>query len=326
MMRNMNVSHSSPSPTIAAGNDVRAEISVDLDGDKISVLHFPALTDALRGKAGAPAVILAHGYGFTRDCGLQPYAERFAAAGIHAFVFDYRGFGASGGRNREVVNAKRQIDDYLAVIDAVRGVEAVDPDRVALWGTSYSGGSVIAASALDGRIAAVIAQVPNLDNRETLKFLMRNTPPRRMAWLFGCVFRDVLNAALRREPFYVRANGRTGEAVAYDSDEAMDQIEQIAGPTWANRVGMRDFARVPLFRAIKFLPDVPCRVQFFTCELDDLTPAAPAHAAAKQLGDRAELHSYQAGHFGIYVEPFISQALAAQEEFLVKELRPSDGG
>lgn len=299
------------------------EVTFDSAGDPIAAWWFRAGSTALRSDAGRPAVILGHGYGLTRDCGLKPYAERFAAAGIHAFVFDYRGFGASGGRDREVVVAGRQIEDYRAVIGAVRATADVDPGRLALWGSSYSGGLAIAAAALDGRIAAVVAQVPNLDNRATLRFLARNTPPRRMAWLLGCVARDALRGVMRREPYYVVANGRDGERAAYASDEAMDQLEQIAGPGWANRVALRDFAHVPMFRAVKFLPDLPCRVQLLVCEHDDLTPAAPGLKAAELLGDRAELHRYPAGHFGIYVEPVFSQALAAQTAFLAGELGPA---
>ena len=49
-------------------------------------------------RAGAdarlPTVILAHGFSGTMDR-LAPYAERFAASGIAALVFDYRSFGES---------------------------------------------------------------------------------------------------------------------------------------------------------------------------------------------------------------------------------------
>ena len=50
-----------------------------------------------------PCVVLAHGFSGTMDR-LVPYAERFAADGIAALVFDYRGFGESGGQPRQVVD------------------------------------------------------------------------------------------------------------------------------------------------------------------------------------------------------------------------------
>ena len=40
-------------------------------------------------------VVLAHGFGGVKEARLDAYAERFAAAGYAALVFDYRHFGDS---------------------------------------------------------------------------------------------------------------------------------------------------------------------------------------------------------------------------------------
>lgn len=298
----------------------RSDITLEHAGRRLSAWHYPAATDRLRTEHGDPAIVLGHGFGLTRDCGLAAYAERFAAAGMQVVVIDYSGFGQSGGGPREVVLVREQLDDYLAAIAATRELPGVDPDRVALWGTSYSGGLVVAAAAIDGRVAAVVSQVPNLDNLATLRFLVRRTPKRRLAWLISCIARDVVRGLRGREPYYVEAVGPAAARAAYVSDTSWGQVEQIIGPTWKNRVGLRDFAAVPMFRAVKYLDRLPCRVQFFGCEQDDLTPVQPTLDAAARLGDRAELHRYPTGHFGIYVEPYISRALAEQERFLVGEL------
>lgn len=76
------------------------------------------------------------------------------------------------------------------------------------------------------------------------------------------------------------------------------QAQRIVGPTWTNRTAMRDFATVLLFRAVKYLDQLPCRVQFFGFE------------------------RYPAGHYGIFVESALSHALQAQTQFLVRELSP----
>src|SRR5256885_9123821 len=44
-----------------------------------------------------PAVAMAHGLGAVKEMYLEPFARRFAEAGIAVLVFDYRSFGASGG-------------------------------------------------------------------------------------------------------------------------------------------------------------------------------------------------------------------------------------
>ena len=62
---------------------------------------------------------MAHGFGGTRDTGLLAYAEAVAEAGIDAFVFDYRGLGASHG-TPQLVSCRRQRQDYHAAIAAAR--------------------------------------------------------------------------------------------------------------------------------------------------------------------------------------------------------------
>jgi cephalosporin-C deacetylase-like acetyl esterase len=59
-------------------------------------LYRPATTAS----AARPCVVMAHGFGATRDASLAPYAERFAAAGMNVLLFDYRHFGASDGEPR----------------------------------------------------------------------------------------------------------------------------------------------------------------------------------------------------------------------------------
>ncbi len=55
------------------------------------------LPDQARSGRRVPAVAMAHRFGAVKEMYLEPFARRFAAAGIAALVFDYGGFGASGG-------------------------------------------------------------------------------------------------------------------------------------------------------------------------------------------------------------------------------------
>lgn len=125
--------------------------------------HIPAVSDVLAGAAGRPCVVMAHGFGGTRDTGLIGYAEGFADHGIDVLVFDYRGFGDSEGTPRQDVSFRRQRQDYHAAIAAARHLPGVDADRIALWGTSYSGGHVIAVAAQDRRVAAIVSMTPATD-------------------------------------------------------------------------------------------------------------------------------------------------------------------
>src|SRR5512135_852818 len=111
---------------------------------------------------------MAHGFSATRDDGLPAYAETFCDAGFVVVLFDYRHFGASTGEPRQLLDTGRQHDDYSAVVAWARRLDGVDPDRIVLWGSSFSGGHVLAVAATDPRIAAVISQAPNTDSIASL--------------------------------------------------------------------------------------------------------------------------------------------------------------
>src|SRR5688500_196635 len=107
-----------------------------------------------------PLVILGHGLGATREYGLEPFARRFGEAGIAALVFTYRHFGDSGGQPRQLLDIERQLGDWAAALAYARGLDGIDHDRIALWGTSFGGGHVIEAAARDGAVAAVVSHCP----------------------------------------------------------------------------------------------------------------------------------------------------------------------
>ena len=107
----------------------------------------PGGSTRLPGGGPAPCIVLAHGFGALKEGRLDAYAERFAAAGYAALVFDYRHFGESEGEPRQLLDVRRQHEDWHAAVAFARGADGVDPERVALWGSSFSGGHVIHVAA-----------------------------------------------------------------------------------------------------------------------------------------------------------------------------------
>lgn len=91
---------------------------------------------------------------------LDSFAARFQAAGFASLVYDNRNFGASDGHPRFEVDGFKQIEDYHDAITYASTLPEVDTERIAIWGSSYSGGNVIQVAAVDRRIKAVVAQVP----------------------------------------------------------------------------------------------------------------------------------------------------------------------
>ena len=156
-LRGMN--HMREVPDFDYGRAVRRDdLTFQSQGARCAAWHYRPDSPA-----PVPCVVIAHGFDGVREQRLDAYAERFAAAGLAVLVFDYRYIGSSDGEPRQLFDNKAQLDDWRAAIACARQLDGVDPERIALWGTSTSGGHVVQLAAEDARIAAVVAQVPFVD-------------------------------------------------------------------------------------------------------------------------------------------------------------------
>src|SRR5690348_4384904 len=108
-------------------------------------------------------VVMTGGFAVTKEPGTDRFARRFARAGFSVLAFDHRHLGESGGHPRQVVRVREQLADWRAAIAYARGLPGVDPARVAIWSFSLTGGHILPLAAGDPRLAAAIAQSPNLD-------------------------------------------------------------------------------------------------------------------------------------------------------------------
>jgi pimeloyl-ACP methyl ester carboxylesterase len=263
----------------------------------------------------AGTVVMAHGLAAVKEMQLDAYAEGFARAGYHVLVFDYRHFGASGGQPRQLLDIRRQHEDWAAAVGYARSVPEVDPAKVALWGTSLAGGHVLAL-ADELRAAAVIAQVPHVDGLASVAAL----GPRQVLRLTGHGLLDAGRALLRMPPHYVPATGEPGTAALMTAPEAAGYLRLVPpGMPFDQRVAARFALRVGLYspgRALRRLK-VPTLVQVGTN--DRTTPPGPAVKAASG-NPRVTLSTFEAGHFEPYTGELFETFLAEQIAFLDKTL------
>src|SRR3954452_1818326 len=187
---------------MTTGTRTRLDVTFPSAGDDCRAWLF--MPDAER----PPLVILGHGLGATREHGLEPYAERFADAGVAALAFTYRHFGDSGGEPRQLLDIKRQLADWAAALAYARSLDGIDHDRIALWGTSFGGGHVIEAAARDGAVAAVVSQCPFTDGLAAT----RAASPRSLARVMVPALRDELARVRGRPPVLVALVGPRGSA------------------------------------------------------------------------------------------------------------------
>lgn len=107
-----------------------------------------------------PGVVMAHGFSGVREQFLDRYAEVITEGAMAVLVYDHRNFGVSDGEPRQLINPWAQARDYRYAARWLADRPEVDPDRLALWGTSFSGGEVVVIGALDDGYRAVVANVP----------------------------------------------------------------------------------------------------------------------------------------------------------------------
>jgi dienelactone hydrolase len=130
-------------------------VSYYSQGVKMSaVLYLPEGA----GAAKRPGIVLCHGFTGIKELILPDYARRFAAAGYAALAFDYRGFGESEGERGRLIPCE-QVIDIRNSITFMETLDDVDPERIALWGTSYGAANVIYTAGIDPRPRCVVAQV-----------------------------------------------------------------------------------------------------------------------------------------------------------------------
>lgn len=260
---------------------------------------------------------MAHGWSGVREQRLDAFAERFADAGLAVLVFDYRHFGASGGEPRQLLDINRQREDWRAAVAYARGLEGIDPERIALWGTSFSGGHVIDTAAADRRVAAVVAQVPFVDGLANLPRL----GPRHALRLVREALRDSFHAATGRPPHMVAAVGPPGSLAVMNSPDAEPGFRALNPPglDWPNQTAARIMLRVGSHRPIRRAREVGCPILFVIADDDVVTPPDLAAKAASRA-PRAEVRRHPGGHFDVYVGELFEQVVAEEQEFLLRQL------
>jgi len=264
-----------------------------------------------------PIVVMAHGFTATRKESLEKFARRFAAAGIAALAFDYRGFGDSGGVERQVLSIGRQLEDVAAAISFARGLDGIDPDRVALWGSSFGGGLTLETAAGDRSLACAVAQVPFAEGPSMLGAV----PPVNAMRLTAKALADIRARRSGADRVMIPAAGPPGTLAAMTSEDALPGFEAIKSPDslHQNRVAAAIAVEALLWRPASKAGKIECPLLVQVASRDLDTPPAPAAKAAARA-PRGELRRYDCGHFDVYLNPWFDRVADDQVEFLKRHL------
>ena len=264
-----------------------------------------------------PVIIMAHGFAAIRAFRLPAFADLFARAGMAVFFFDYRTFGDSEGEPRHWVSPGRHRADWRAALTHVAGMDSIDPARIILWGTSYSGGHVLALAAERPPIAAVIAQLPHVSGFAT----MFNLSVADMLRAVGAGLSDLAGMAIGR-PHYSPVVGRTGTFAAMSSPGSWDGWFAMGTPDmasekdhWENKVLSRAFLTLPWFSPTFSAHRISVPTLVIAGRNDTVTPPHAAERAAAKI-PKGEFFWLPSNHFEPYVSPVFEENMRLQLDFL----------
>ncbi len=261
-------------------------------------------------------IVMCQGFGGTQDTpAFTANAEGFVAAGYRVLTFDYRYFGESAGKPRQLVDIDGQLNDIRAAVEYARGAPGVDADQIVLWGTSLGGAHAVVAASRDPGIAAVIAQIPF--NGSARKVEGRSTAATlRLLWAMTV---DAARGLLGLSPAYIKAVGGPGELATMSSAEAQQTIDGLTSDTWRNEVAPRALFRLMRYRPADSAPKVRAPVLVCAAERDKEIPLELIAGLADAL-PHGELRTYPHAHFDFYRDPIRTEVLTDQLAFLSRVL------
>ena len=283
-------------------------------GAECAAWHYPGTNGA--------CVIMGAGGAVTKEPGTDVFAKRFNDAGFAVLAFDYRRFGESGGRPRQVLHLREQRADWQAAITFASTLPDVDPAKLVVWDFSLSGGHVFRVAADNPRVAAAIAQTPLADGPAAARAAMRHQTPLAMLRLTGRGILDALGGLLGRQPLLVPLAGQPGSVAMLTTPDGLDGARALDPDNryadWQQEVAARSALRVGFYRPGRHASRVRCPLLVVACDQDQSALPAPAVEAARRAPG-AELVRLPGGHYA----PFLNaheQAVEAELSFLRRHL------
>lgn len=301
------------------------ETSFHSKGTRLSAWRLGAVDDRLASDRGRPCVVMAHGFGATKDGGLLHFAERFAALGCEVLLFDYRGFGTSEGTPRQLVSHLDHRTDYHAALAHARGMSGIDPSRIVLWGSSYSGGHVVAVAAKDRGVAGVISQCAAMDGLTAFVEIGRYAGIGQLLRLGAHGALDAVGRLLGRPDHLIPIVGPPGSLAAITAADSMAGYELIMGPTFRNQMCARAVYLIPFNRPVRSAAKLRCPILVVVAGRDTIAPPAAVRKVASRAR-RADTLEFDCAHFDIYTGELFETSVTRQCAFLTELLTPATAG
>jgi fermentation-respiration switch protein FrsA (DUF1100 family) len=288
---------------------VRRNIAFDAEG--LTLRGWLYLPDSTFRRV--PAIVMAHGFSCVKEMSLDKYADIFAAAGFAVLVYDNRNFGDSDGEPRQEVDPWGQIRDYRHAITYAASLPDIDDNRIGIWGTSYSGGHVLAVGAVDKRVKCVVSQVPVVSGyRNAHRAIAEDRIPKIEARF--AADRQARFAGKAPDTVPVASLDPT-ELCAFPGKNAYDAFQ--GAPRWTNEVTLRSIELFYEHETASYVNKIgPVPVLVIVEDQDTVAAVDQALDVYNQAMEPKKLAIFHGGHFDAYVRDQVATAHAARDWYL----------
>jgi dipeptidyl aminopeptidase/acylaminoacyl peptidase len=270
-----------------------------------------------------PAIVMAHGYNCIKELYLDKYAEVFVKLGFAVLAFDNRNFGDSDGEPRQELDPWQQVRDYRHAITFMQMQSWIDPNRIGVWGTSYSGGHVLVVAALDKRVKCVVSQVPTISGWEGT---LRRVQPGDLAKLRQEFNQDRQNRFQGLPPKMVPmiTDPNNKGTASHNSADAWDFFTGKNAPSedqwrfqkWRNEVTLRSVEMYSEYEPGAYIERIaPTPLLMLVAENDVVAVTDQALEAFNRARGIKKLHVFSGGHFSAYIDLFDKLSYEAGQWF-----------
>ena len=263
-----------------------------------------------------PAVVVTGGFGSVKEVfGHHDYPAVFCEAGLAVLTYDHANCGDSDGLPRQELDPVRQQRGYKDAITYLSALPEVDADRIGIWGTSYSGGHVLAVGATDRRVRCVVSQAMTISGRANLRG--RHTPA-ALADLYRRFAEDRLSRLAGNPPAMVQAFADGSDTVRF-----MDGLPPEQRRNWQNQITLRSWELYAEYEPAAFIDRIsPTPLLMIVPTDDTMTPAEDALAAYHRALEPKRLLTVPGDHYSVYTDHFRRTSEAARDWLLEHLGRP----
>lgn len=220
-----------------------------------------------------------------------------------------------------MVDPDRRLEDWTAALAHVRSLEAVDADRVAVWGTSCSGGHVIAVARRDPEVRAGISTAPFVDGRAVMAHQTDHLGAIERARLVGTLASDRLLGALGQGPVAPSIVSAPHDGALVDTPGAREGFLSTVpeDATVPNRMPDRVMPDPAFHRPGRDVDGMDVPVHVVTAEGDRPLPPGPMERPVEALPD-ASVPRVDGARFDVHVDPWVGDVVDRQVGFLLEAL------